>query len=209
MKVVLLEDVKGLGKKGDVVNASDGYVRNFLLPKKLAKNADVQALNDVKNKKASEENKKREEKAAAAELKQRIDGSTIELTAPGAEDGRLYGAVTAKDIAELVEQRFGLKVDKRKIVLPDAIKTYGAVTVELKLYPEIAAKSFQSVSSRIRRRPSRLCSALCCWTRKSSTRLFSSSLNISMKNSISRFIPRCWRCTTPTVRLRLSTLSMR
>lgn len=83
MKVVLLEDVKGLGKKGDVVNASDGYVRNFLLPKKLAKNADVQALNDVKNKKASEENKKREEKAAAAELKQRIDGSTIELTAPG------------------------------------------------------------------------------------------------------------------------------
>lgn len=80
MKVVLLEDVKGLGKKGDVVNASDGYVRNFLLPKKLAKNADVQALNDVKNKKASEENKKREEKAAAAELKQRIDGSTIELT---------------------------------------------------------------------------------------------------------------------------------
>ena len=63
------------------------------------------------------------------------------MTAPGAEDGRLYGAVTAKDIAELVEQRFGLKVDKRKIVLPDAIKTYGAVTVELKLYPEIAAKS--------------------------------------------------------------------
>lgn len=140
MKVVLLEDVKGLGKKGDVVNASDGYVRNFLLPKKLAKAADVQALNDVKNKKASEENKKREEKAAAAELKARIDGCTLELTAPGAEDGRLYGAVTAKDIAELVEQRFGLKVDKRKIVLPEAIKTYGAVTAELKLYPEIAAK---------------------------------------------------------------------
>ncbi len=133
MKVVLLEDVKGLGKKGDVVNASDGYVRTFLLPKKLAKAADVQALNDVKN-------KKREEKAAAAELKARIDGCTLELTAPGAEDGRLYGAVTAKDIAELVEQKFGLKVDKRKIVLPEAIKTYGAVTAELKLYPEIAAK---------------------------------------------------------------------
>ena len=133
MKVVLLEDVKGLGKKGDVVNASDGYVRNFLLPKKLAKAADVQALNDVKN-------KKREEKAAAVELKARIDGCTLELTAPGAEDGRLYGAVTAKDIAELVEQKFGLKVDKRKIVLPEAIKTYGAVTAELKLYPEIAAK---------------------------------------------------------------------
>ena len=100
----------------------------------------MQALNDVKNKKASEENKKREEKAAAAELKARIDGCTLELTAPGAEDGRLYGAVTAKDIAELVEQKFGLKVDKRKIVLPEAIKTYGAVTAELKLYPEIAAK---------------------------------------------------------------------
>lgn len=139
MKVVLLEDVKGLGKKGDVVNASDGYARNFLFPKKLAKNADSQALNDIKNKKDSEENKKREEKAAAAEMKKKLDGTVLELGATGSEVGKLYGTVTSKDISELISEKLGIKTDKRKIVLSEPIKAFGTFEIELKLYQGISA----------------------------------------------------------------------
>lgn len=140
MKIVLLEDVKGLGKKGDIVNASDGYARNFLFPKGLARNADAQALNDIKNKKDSEENRKREEKAAASALAEKLAGAVIELTAPGADDGRLYGAVTAKDIADKISEKYGIAADKRKIVLADPIKSFGEYKIEIKLYPGISSK---------------------------------------------------------------------
>ena len=140
MKVILLQDVKGLGKAGDAVKASDGYARNFLFPKKLAKAADAQTLNDVKNKKEAEEARKRKEKEEALELKKKIDGGSLTMTATGSPDGRLFGAVTAKDIAKAFEEKFGVAIDKRKFVIADNIKAAGGYTAEVKVYPEISAK---------------------------------------------------------------------
>ena len=140
MKVLLIEDVKGQGRKGDIVDVSDGYARNFLFPRKLGKVADTQALNDAKNKKAAEENKKREEKKSAEALRDRLDGTEVELSAPGAADGRLYGAVTAKDIAEVINEKYNIDIDKRKLIIPEQIKNVGIYNAELRIYPDINAK---------------------------------------------------------------------
>ncbi len=140
MKVLLLEDVRSQGKKGEIIEASDGYARNFLIPRKLAVEANAQILTEYKNKKASEAHKKAEEKKSAQEAAAAIDGKSLVYKATGGADGRLYAAVTAADISAKIKEAFSLDVDKRKLVLNDNIKTVGEYTVTVKLYPEISAK---------------------------------------------------------------------
>lgn len=140
MKVVLLQDVKGQGKKNDIIEVSDGYARNFLFPRKLAVVADARAMNDVKNKKASEEHKIEQEKAKARELATKIGEIKVVIKAEAGSDGRFYGAVTSKDIAEALKKEFSLDIDKRKIELDAPIKAFGTYIVEVKLYAGISAK---------------------------------------------------------------------
>lgn len=140
MKVILLTNVKGLGKKDEMVEASDGYARNYLIPKKLAIIADNKAQNELKGKEASRQFKIDEEKKAAREIASRLEGTTVKIKAASGADGRLYGAITAKDIAEKLEKDFGITVDKRKIELADNIKNYGTYSVTVKLYTDISGK---------------------------------------------------------------------
>ena len=140
MKVLLLADVKGQGKKDQIVEVSDGYARNFLLPKKLAVPADAQILNDVRNKEAAKQHKLEEEKKAAAAYAEKLKDIVVKIAMPGGSDNRLYGSVTAKDIAEALERDHGMPIDKRKLVLPDSIKTFGGYTVDVKLGYDITGK---------------------------------------------------------------------
>lgn len=140
MKVVLLQDVKGQGKKNDIIEVSDGYARNFLFPRKLAIVADARAMNDVKNKKASEEHKIEMEKAKARELSEKLGSIKVVIKAEAGADGRFYGAVTSKDICEALKSQFALDIDKRKITLDAPIKAFGTYFVEIKLYAGISAK---------------------------------------------------------------------
>ena len=140
MKVILLANVKGLGKKDEMVEASDGYARNYLIPKKLAILADNKAQNELKGKEASRQHKIDEEIRAAKEIAARLEGMVVKIRSASGADGRLYGAVTTKDIAEVLEKDFGITVDKRKIELPDVIKNYGTYSVTVKLYTEITGK---------------------------------------------------------------------
>lgn len=137
MKVILTQDVKSQGKKGQLINVSDGYARNFLLPKGLAVEADAGAMNDLKNKESSRLHKIELEKEAANETKKKLESIVVKLTAKAGADGRLYGSVTSLDIAEALEKQHSIKVDKRKIQLSDPLKTFGAHSVGVKLYTEI------------------------------------------------------------------------
>ena len=141
MKVVLLQDVKGQGKKDDLINVSDGYARNFLFPKKLAVEADAKVLNDIRNKEAARLRKIELEKQAAKETAAKMDGMVVKLRIQqGAADGKFYGSVTTKDIAEALKAQHDVDVDKHKIVIADPIKAYGTYQVDVKLYPEITGK---------------------------------------------------------------------
>ena len=139
MKVVLLQDVKGQGKANDIINVSDGYARNFLFPRKLAVVADAKALNEVKSKQASAQHKIDVEKANARALADKLNDTKVVITADAGKDGRFYGAVTSKDIAEALKAQ-GIEVDKRKIELDAPIKAFGTYMVSVKLYTEISAK---------------------------------------------------------------------
>lgn len=139
MKVILLQDVKPLGKKGDLVNASDGYARNFLLPKKLAREANAQAMNEYKNAEDSKNYKIATQKAQANHFKEQLEGKTLVMKAKGSGE-KLFGSVTAKDIATEIKNKYQINVDKRKVVLPQDIKSFGKYTVEIKLYTGISAK---------------------------------------------------------------------
>ena len=137
MKVILLKDVKGQGKKDQIIDVSDGYARNFLLPKKLAIIADAKATNELKGKEDSKQYKIEEEKKAANAIKEKLSGVTLKIKSASGADGRLYGAVTAKDIAEALERDFAITVDKRKLSLPDPIKSHGTYSINVKLYTDI------------------------------------------------------------------------
>lgn len=137
MKVILLKDVKGQGKKDQIIDVSDGYARNFLLPKKLAIIADAKATNELKGKEDSKQYKIEEEKKAANAIKEKLSGITLKIKSASGADGRLYGAVTAKDIAEALEKDFSVSVDKRKLSLPDPIKAHGTYSISVKLYTDI------------------------------------------------------------------------
>ena len=135
MKVVLLADVKGQGKKNDVINVSDGYARNFLLPRKLAVEADAKVMNEIKGREDSIKHKIEVETAEAKALAVKLDSILVKIPASSGADGRLYGSVTAKDIAEKLQKEHGITVDKRKIQLSDPIRAYGQYDLDVKLSP--------------------------------------------------------------------------
>lgn len=137
MKVILLADVKGQGKKNDVIEVSDGYAKNFLIPRKLARAADAQSLNDIKVKEAARLHRIETERREAMELAERLKGILVKIPASCGADGRLYGSVTAKDVAERLQTDFGIAIDKRKIAVSDPIKAYGKYELEVRLYPEV------------------------------------------------------------------------
>lgn len=139
MKVILTADVKGQGKKGELINVSDGYARNFLFKQKLAVEANNAAMNELKNREASKAHHIEEEKNAAQESCDKVNGKTVKLCAKAGANGKLFGSVTSKEIAEAVEKEFGIAVDKRKIAVAD-IKAFGTYTAEIKFYNGITAK---------------------------------------------------------------------
>jgi large subunit ribosomal protein L9 len=140
MKVVLLADVKGQVKKNDVINVSDGYARNFLFPRKLAIEADAKVMNEIRGREASIKHKIEVETAEAKALAARLDTILVKITASSGADGRLYGSITSKDIAEHLEKDYGIVVDKRKIQLSDPIRGHGQYDLDIKLYTDIVGK---------------------------------------------------------------------
>ncbi|WP_027717112.1 50S ribosomal protein L9 [Desulfovirgula thermocuniculi] len=145
MKVILLEDVKNLGPKGAVVEVSDGYARNYLLPRRLAVEATPGRLKELEMLKASQDRRRREEEARARELAARLDGLELTIAVRAGEGGRLFGAVGTKDIAAALSGQHGLEVDKKKILLKDPIKQLGDYQVAIKLHPAVQARIKVSV----------------------------------------------------------------
>lgn len=146
MKVILLSDVKSCGKKGELVTVSDGYARNCLLPRKLAKEATAQALNELDNAKKAMQYKIDEETKKAKEEAATINGKTIKIIAKAGNGGRLFGSITAKEIAIEIEKKYKIVVDKRKISLKDEIKSLGSYEVDIKLYNGVTAKMIVMVT---------------------------------------------------------------
>ncbi|MBQ8434756.1 MAG: 50S ribosomal protein L9 [Oscillospiraceae bacterium] len=140
MKVIFLQDVKGSGKKGEVKNVSDGYARNFLIGKGLAVEATAKNMNLLDGQKASAQHKKDVEKQNAEEIAAAINGKTVKAAAKAGNGGKLFGSVTAGNIAELIEKQFGKKIDKKKISLKTDIKNFGTYEVDIKLYTGVNAK---------------------------------------------------------------------
>ena len=138
MEVILKSDVKGLGKKSEKVNVSDGYARNFLFPRGLAAEANAQTLSEMKNKQSSEQFRADEELKAARENAEKIGNKTVVLKAKGGANGKLFGSVTAKEIAVVVSKEFGVSVDKRKITVDD-IKAFGTYNAQVRLHPKVTA----------------------------------------------------------------------
>jgi large subunit ribosomal protein L9 len=139
MKVIFLKDVKGKGKKGEVKNVADGYAHNFLLKQGLAVEANPANVSSLNAQKKKEEKLAAEELAEAKQLKAKIDELTVDLIAKSGEGGRLFGSITSKQIAEELQKKHSIKIDKRKIELEDAIRTLGVTKVPVKLYPEVIA----------------------------------------------------------------------
>ncbi len=139
MKVVLLQDVKNLGKKEQLVNVSDGYARNYLFPRKLAAEATSGKLKELEEKKNSEIVKKDKEKQAAKELADKLEKLEVNFKVKAGENGKLFGSITSKDVADALKSQHKTEIDKKKIVLHDAIKALGTYKVEIKVYPEISA----------------------------------------------------------------------
>ena len=139
MKVILLKDYKDLGKAGSLVEAKDGFARNFLFPRKIAIEANEENLAASKVQKAKEAEIEAQNREDAKKLKEKLEKSKVEIKAKGGENGKLFGAVTSKDISTAMEKQLGVKLDKKKIELGDNIKTAGLKEVTLKLYPEINA----------------------------------------------------------------------
>ena len=137
MKVILQQDVKGQGKKGQLIDVSDGYARNFLLPKKLAVEATADNINTMKLKEKARLAQIEKEKEAAREAAQKLKGCTVKITAKAGEGGKLFGAVTAKEIAENLASQHGISIEKNRLVLPENIKSFGTFEIKCKLGYEI------------------------------------------------------------------------
>ena len=138
MEVILNQDIKELGKKGQKVNVAEGYARNFLLPRNLAIEVNAQAINEMKNRESSKQHKIDVEKAAANEASKKLTDKIVRVTAKAGSGGRLFGSVTAKDVSEAIKEQFGLDIDKRKLVCPE-MKNFGTYNCEVKLYSGITA----------------------------------------------------------------------
>lgn len=139
MEVILKADVKGLGKKGEKVKASDGYARNFLFPKGLAVEANAQSLTELRNREQSNQHKIDVEIANANESKSKLQGKIVKIIAKAGNNGKLFGSVTSKEVAAEIAKQYGIKVDKRKITMDD-IKSFGSYKIEVKLYTNISAE---------------------------------------------------------------------
>ena len=148
MKVILTQDVKGQGKKDQIVDVSDGYARNFLFPKKLARPADNTAINDVKNKEAAKQHKIDVERENARDIAKRLESITVKFEYAAGPDKKLYGSVTSKDIAEALKRDFGLDIDKRKITLKENIKSFGSFSADVKLYTDVSGTINITVTSK-------------------------------------------------------------
>lgn len=144
MDVILNADVKGLGKKGELVKTSDGYARNFLFPRNLAVEANAQAMTELKNREQSKQHKINVATQQAKDAAEKLEGKTIKLTAKAGKNGKLFGSVTSKEIAEKIKAQFSIDIDKRKVSVED-IKNFGTYTAEVKLYTGISAKVFVQV----------------------------------------------------------------
>ena len=140
MKVILLQDVKSLGKKGQVLEVNDGYARNYILPKKLGLEANGQNLNNLKLQKANEEKIALENLEKAKAFAADIEKLTVIVKMKGGEGGRVFGSVSSKEIAEEAKKQFGVELDKKKIVMEEAIKAFGTFELTVKLHPEVTAK---------------------------------------------------------------------
>ncbi len=140
MKVILQSDVKGTGKKGQILEVADGFARNFLFPKKLAIEATTGNIQDVSHKKEVEQRRKEKEKEDAIKLGVKLNALLIEVKTKTGEGGRLFGSVTSKEITEALKKQHGIEVDKRKLEIKDPIKTLGDFEVHVKVHPEVVAK---------------------------------------------------------------------
>ena len=145
MKVILVEDVKALGKKGEMVNVSDGYARNMLFPKKLALEASAKNINDLKLKKAHDEKVAKEQLADARAFAEELAKAQVKVSVKVGEGGKVFGSVSSKEIAEAVKEQMHLEIDKKKIQLKEQIKTLGTHIVSVKLHPEVTAELKVSV----------------------------------------------------------------
>ena len=148
MRVILCADVKGQGKKDQIVEVSDGYARNFLFPKKLAIPADSKAINDVKNKEAAKQHKVDVEIQQAKDLAKKLESIVVVFEYAAGPDKKLYGSVTAKDIAEELKKKHGIDIDKRKITLSEPIKSFGDFKADVKLYSDVSGKINVLVTSK-------------------------------------------------------------
>ncbi len=140
MKVILTQDVKAQGKKGELINVSEGYARNYLFPKKLAVEADAKAINELKNREASAQFKLESDRAAAKETAAKLESVVVRIAMAHGADGRLYGSVTSKEIAEQLKLQHGIEIDKRKIGMSDPLKAYGSYQLDVKLFPDVVGK---------------------------------------------------------------------
>ncbi len=140
MKVILNQDVKGQGKKGDLVEVSDGYARNFLLPKNLAKPATKENINVLKGQQESREYRQQKELEEAQATAKKIDEIQVLLKAKAGDNGKLFGSITSKDLSEALTEQHHIKIDKKKFVLPDGIKSLGTTQVDIKIHPGVVAK---------------------------------------------------------------------
>ena len=141
MKVILNIDVKDLGKKGELVNVSDGYAKNYLIPRKIAKIADAGALNELKNREAAAAYKIAQEKATAEKNAALLEGKTVTVKANAGANGKLFGSVTSKELAERIKEEFGVEVEKKRIVCED-IRQYGTYGFTVKLYTGIQSQMY-------------------------------------------------------------------
>lgn len=140
MKVILLQDVKSLGKKGDIVDVNDGYARNFVLPKKLGVEANGRNMNDLKLQKANEQKVAKEKLEAAQAFAEEMSKKSVTVSIKAGEGGRTFGSVSSKEIAQAYKEQCGKEIDKKKIQLPEPIKNFGVVEVSVKLHPEVTGK---------------------------------------------------------------------
>ena len=140
MKVILLEDVKTLGKKGEIVNVNDGYARNFILPKKKGLEATAANLNALKLQKAHEEKMEEERYQDAVALKEKIEAMTVEIAVKVGDNGKLFGAISSKEVAAAVTAKYGIELDKKKLQLADGMKNLGEYTCKVKLHPKVNAQ---------------------------------------------------------------------
>ncbi len=140
MKVILKQDIKGVGKKDQIINANDGYARNYLFPKNLAVPADKGNMTNLQSKQTSEQHRKNLEKEEAIKTSKKIEEITLKLPVKSGENGKVFGSITSKEIAENLNEQYKIKVDKKKILLEEPIKTLGTFNVEIKLYEGVTAK---------------------------------------------------------------------